>query len=96
MRADFQLSPLKARIFDLVRRAGVGGISGDALFAVIYDGQLPRYRGGHAGRGEGRQRTTLKANIAQINVALADAGWRIRGSRCAGGWYWLERQEAAE
>src|SRR6516162_7569645 len=67
-----RVTPLKLRIFELVRRAGPGGIGGDDLFAIVYDGQLPRYRGGHDGRGGTRQRNTLKSNIYQINRQLVD------------------------
>ena len=66
------MTPLKLRIFELVRRAGPSGIGGDDLFAIVYDGQLPRYRGGHDGRGGTRQRNTLKSNIYQINRQLVD------------------------
>jgi site-specific DNA-methyltransferase (adenine-specific) len=72
-----------------VRRAGLDGISGDDLFALVYDGQLPRYRGGRTGRNETRDRRALKAQIWRINQLLKREGLRIRGSQCAGGQYRL-------
>jgi hypothetical protein len=89
------LTPLKTRMLDLLRYAGSGGISGDDLYRIAYDGQLPRYQGGHAGRGEQRQRASLKANVWQLNQTLRGTGWRIVGSQCAGGWYRLQRQSDA-
>jgi hypothetical protein len=82
------MTPLKDRIFQLIRRAGVDGIEGDLLFAIVYDGRLPRYRGGHAGRDETRQRDSLKANICQLNKQIAADGLRIAGR---GGTYRLIR-----
>lgn len=84
-----RLTPLKQRIYDVVRRAAWHGISGDRLFAIVFDGRLPRYQGGRSGRGETRQRSTLKSNIWQINQQLR--GQRIIGSKCSGGWYWLKK-----
>jgi hypothetical protein len=72
------LTPLQERLFDLIRRAGIDGISGADLFAILYDGRLPRYQGGHAGRGETRQPSTIKANVWLLNRALAGSGHSIR------------------
>lgn len=83
------MSPLKRRIFETVRRAGPDGIAGGVLFNLVYDGQLQRYRGGHHGRDETQQRSTLKSNVHQINKQLD--GYRIVGERCAGGRYRLVR-----
>jgi hypothetical protein len=88
-----RMTPLKNRVLTLIRRAGPNGISGDDLFAIIYDGQLPCYRGGHAGRDETRQRTTLKANIHQLNKSIAANGIRVCGERCPGGHYRLVKME---
>jgi hypothetical protein len=87
------LTPLQERIFNAVTRAGVAGICGNELFALAYDGQLPRYRGGHHGKDESQQRTTLKANIWHINKRIKARGLRIVGSPCAGGWYRLIARE---
>jgi hypothetical protein len=81
------MTPLKKRIYEIVRRAGRDGIAGDVLFDLVYDGRIQRYRGGHHGRGETQQRTTLKANVCQLNKQLD--GYRIVGKRCAGGHYRL-------
>ena len=42
------MTPLKQRILDIVQRAGVDGIPAEDLFAIVYDGALPRYHGSHA------------------------------------------------
>jgi hypothetical protein len=83
------MTPLKKRIYEIVRRAGPDGIAGDVLFDLVYDGRTQRYRGGHHGRDETQQRSALKANIYQINQHIKVAGYRIVGSRCAGGRYRL-------
>jgi hypothetical protein len=82
------MTPLKNRLFSLIRRAGPAGISGDDLFTIVYDGRLPRYQGGRAGRGERRQRSALNANIHQLNKQIAANGYRIVGR---GGTYRLIR-----
>jgi hypothetical protein len=83
------MTPLKARIFSLIRRAGPDGIDGHDLFALTY-------AGGYCPRGNGirerRARSALKAHIGQLNKQLArERGWRIATSRCRGGWYRLEK-----
>ena len=87
------LTPLPERSFNAVGRAGVAGIFGDELFALVYDGQLPRFQGSHHGRGGGQQRTTPKANIWHLNKRIKARGLRIVGSPCAGGWYRLIARE---
>jgi hypothetical protein len=82
------MTPLKDRIYHLIRRAGPAGISGDDLFAIAYDGRLPRYQGGRAGPGETRQRSALKSNVYQLNKQIAANGHRIVGR---GGTYRLIR-----
>jgi hypothetical protein len=79
------MTPLKERIFEIVRRAGPDGIASDELFGLVYDGQLQRYRGAHHGRDETQQRSKLKANINQLNQFIKAAGYRIVGERYAGG-----------
>jgi hypothetical protein len=85
------MTPLKQRIFAVVKRAGRDGLSGDDLFAIVYDGQLSRYVGSR--HNQMRQRTALKANIAELNKLLADKGLRICGERCPGGWYYLRKSK---
>ena len=82
MRCGVKLTPLKARIFDLVRRSGPDGIESAALYDIAFDNTLPKKR----------TRNTLKAHVWQINEAIDGAGFRICGS---GGVYRLTR-EAAE
>jgi hypothetical protein len=79
--SSLRLPPLKARILPLIRRAGPADIGGGDQFAIAYDDHLPRYRGGHKGRGASQARTTLKAHTCQINQQLN--GYRIVGERCA-------------
>jgi hypothetical protein len=65
-RLGIRLTAFKARLFDLVRRAGIDGISSDDLWSLLYpDG--------------GGSRETLKAHIWQINELIADEGYRIEG-----------------
>ena len=67
IRLGVRLTPFKARLFDLVQRGSVDGISSDDLFSLLYpDG--------------GGSRQTLKAHVWQINEMIADEGYRIEGS----------------
>lgn len=70
IRLGVTLTPLKARIFDIVRRSGQGGIERDDLYRMIY----PDAEAGRA---------TLKSHIWQINDLLADEGYRITGGTVA-------------
>lgn len=72
------LTPLKARIYDAVKRAGPDGIAWHDLFALIYGGCV---------RGS-TSRQRLKSHVWQINDLLEDSGWRIGGY---GGTYILRR-----
>jgi len=63
-RLGIPLTPLKARIFDAIRRAGPDGIGGDV---IIHELGLPV------------SRTTLKAHVWQINARLAENGYKIVG-----------------
>jgi hypothetical protein len=65
-RMGVKLSPLKARIFDAVRRAGRIGIDGDELFALVFAGRDVK-------------RSVLKSHVSQINDALAGTDVVIRG-----------------
>jgi hypothetical protein len=60
-----RLTPLKARIFDIITRAGVDGISASDLFDIVFT--------------EGQSKETLKAHVWQINDLIADGGYRIKG-----------------
>jgi hypothetical protein len=72
------MTPLKQRILDIVQRAGVDGIPAEDLFAIVYDGALPRYHGSHADWA--RKREALKANIWGLNQDLRARGKQIRCS----------------
>ena len=64
VRVGIPLTPLKARIFDAISRAGPDGICGDA---IIQELGLPV------------SQATLKAHVWQINDRLAENGYRIAG-----------------
>jgi hypothetical protein len=66
IRLGVRLTPLKARIFDLVQRGGRDGIDRSDLFDIVFG-------------GTGRCRGTLKSHIVQINGLIADEGYRISG-----------------
>jgi hypothetical protein len=66
MRLGIRMTALKARLFDLVKRGGIDGISSEDLYSLLYpDG--------------GGSRQTLKAHVWQINEMIADEGYRIEG-----------------
>ena len=67
MRLGVRLTPFKARLFDVVARAGSDGIMGEDLYNLVCT--------------EGQSRDTLKVHIWQINDILEDEGYRIRGGR---------------
>lgn len=82
MRCGVKLTPLKAKIFDLVRRSGPDGIENAALFDIAFNNTLPKRR----------TRNTVKAHVWQINEMIRESGYRICGR---GGVYRLAK-EAAE
>jgi hypothetical protein len=85
-RLGCRLPDLKARIFDLVSRAGRDGIQGDDLFAAAYDDQPVRWK------HERAKRNTLKAHVHGINSSIRRAGYQIVCSgRNASSLYRLER-----
>ena len=65
IRLGVRLTALKARIFDIVMRAGVDGISTADLYDIVCN--------------EGQTRDTLKAHIWQINDLIRDEGYLIKG-----------------
>src|SRR5262245_12961625 len=69
-RLGVSLSPLKARILDLITRAGPDGIAGDDLFRLVFEDR-------RGWRSKPIRRTTLKSHIWQINDALDGTGHRI-------------------
>jgi hypothetical protein len=64
LRCGVRLTPLKARLVDAIRRAGPDGVSGDDLIDAL---NLPF------------KRKTLAAHCWQINEALEETPFRIRG-----------------
>jgi hypothetical protein len=60
MRLGVRLTPLKARIFDLIRRGGDDGIDRRDLFDIVFGDDDSRKHSFH----------TLKAHIAQINELI--------------------------
>lgn len=67
-RFGVRLTPLKARIFDAIQRAGRDGILGDDLFDIAL-------------RERGVKRATLKEHIHQLNRAFEHTEIRIAGRR---------------
>lgn len=66
-RFGVAMSPLKAKLIDLVRAAGAEGIESAALLE-----RLPI-------KNSERKQRTLNVHISQINDALEDTKWRIVG-----------------
>jgi hypothetical protein len=60
-RLGVHMTAFKARLFDLIQRAGIDGIPSDDLFSLLYP-------------GGGGSRHTLKAHVWQINEMIADEG----------------------
>jgi hypothetical protein len=79
VRAGVLLTPLKARIFDVVNRAGPDGIHTDDLFDIIFED-----------RSIGR--ANLKTHIWQINDKLLETDWMIACSGSRAARYWLEKR----
>jgi hypothetical protein len=72
MRLGVRLTPLKARIFDLIKRGGRDGIDRRDLFDIAFDNPDRK-----------RSYRTLKAHIHQINELIEDEGFRITGRSVA-------------
>ncbi len=77
IRLGVRLTPLKARIFDLVQRAGVDGIDRRELFDICF-GDTDAHERTNKGKFP-----TLKAHIHQINEAIEDSGYKIVGHSVA-------------
>lgn len=71
IRLGVRLSPLKARIFDLVQRGGRDGIDKRDLFDIVFADV------------SGAKLPTLKTHIYQINEVIGDEGYRIVGHSVA-------------
>lgn len=68
LRYGIELSPLKTRILDAVKRAGDDGIGGHDLFDLFL-------------RERGVGRDVLKCHVYQINEKLAGTDYRIDVTR---------------
>jgi len=68
IRLGVRLTAKKARIFDLVQRAGPDGIDGRDLFAIVFGEQEKEVK-----------RDTLQSHVWQINDLIEDSGYRIKG-----------------
>jgi hypothetical protein len=73
IRFGVRLTAFKARIFDIVRRAGKDGIATDDLWRLVYERSMKR-----------ACRRALYSHIHQINDLIEDTGWRIVGHS---GWH---------
>jgi hypothetical protein len=79
-RMGIRLTTLKARIFDVIHRAGVDGISRADINAIVFDGQASP--------------NTIKAHIWQVNDRLAETDAEIRSVGGRGpvhGYYQLQK-----
>jgi hypothetical protein len=70
MRLGVRLTALKARIFDIVVRAGECGVSGEDLHAIVYQDEDKK-----------PARESIKSHVVQINDLLEDTGYRIRSDK---------------
>ena len=66
-RFGVRLTPLKVRIFDLIRRAGSEGITYAEINAIVFDGRASRH--------------TVKAHVQQIRDLLAGTDVTIHGEQ---------------
>ena len=70
IRAGVRLSPLKSRIFDIVRRAGPDGVAIEIINALCFDGRSTA--------------KNVKTHVSQINDALAGSNLRLYGGNPRG------------
>jgi hypothetical protein len=75
IRLGVRLTPLKARLFDLVQRSGHDGIDRRDLFDIVF--------GDDDAHSRKHSFSTLKAHIFQLNESIADTGYRIEGHSVA-------------
>jgi DNA-binding winged helix-turn-helix (wHTH) protein len=66
IRLGVRLTPLKARIFDIIQRGGRDGVDRCDLFDIVFgDSEVDK--------------KTLKSHVNQINELIEDTGYQIRG-----------------
>lgn len=68
LRCGVRLSLLKTRLFDIIKRAGRDGISGEDLYEFFL-------------KTRGAKLNVLKTHIYQINERLESTDWRIEVTR---------------
>lgn len=84
-RAGVRLTPVKVRIFDAVKRAGIGGISSRDLVQVVYeDDRHPR------------NIATIRAHIWQLNELLAGTDVRIAAHDDRRCWFMTKTKQKTE
>jgi len=66
VRAGVRLTPLKARIFDVVKRAGIDGIRLEDVNNIVFDGDAAP--------------ETIRSHVQQINELLAETDLQISGA----------------
>jgi hypothetical protein len=66
IRLGVRLTPLKARVFDIIQRGGRDGVNRCDLYDIVFGNRKA-------------DRWTLKSHINQINELIEDAGYQIRG-----------------
>jgi hypothetical protein len=76
IREGVRLTPIKSRMFDVIKRAGKTGIATDDLIGIVYEG-----------RDEQPTHQAVRSHVWQLNDALSDAKLAVRGR---GGVYKLE------
>lgn len=69
IRLGVRLPPLQARLFDLIMRSGLDGITRNDLIAVVWELDVNHFP---------KLADTLKQHVWQINDAIRDTGYRIR------------------
>jgi hypothetical protein len=81
-RAGVRLSPLKAHIFDVIKRADANGVTVTDINAICFEGQATA--------------VNIRNHIHQINDALAATDLEIHGGRpgMVGFFHIVKRREA--
>ena len=74
IRLGARLTPIKARIFDLIMRGGEDGIEKRDIFDIVFSEQMVEHP-------ERNYYPVLKTHISQINDAISDSGYKIMGER---------------
>lgn len=80
LRYGVRLTPLKARIFDLIARAGPDGICAHELFNMTM-------------RDRGVGRVAMRSHISQINNAMEETAIMIRGQGGRAPRYWIVKRK---